>query len=48
MDNFDIPATADRTFVYLSFTEKVPVSDYILSYLNSRGRQRKPAKMAPF
>ncbi len=36
MDNFDIPTAADRTIVYLSFTEKVPVDDYILQYLKSR------------
>jgi hypothetical protein len=43
MDNFDIPATADRNYVYLSFTDKVPVGDYILAYLNSR---RLPANAA--
>jgi hypothetical protein len=43
MENFDIPATADRTFVYLSFSEKVPVSDYILAYLNSRRLPVNPA-----
>lgn len=42
MENFDIPATADRTFVYLSFTEKVQVDDYILAYLKSRNFKATP------
>jgi hypothetical protein len=36
MENFDIPATADRNFVYVSFSEKVPVRDYLRAYLDSR------------
>jgi hypothetical protein len=36
MENFDIPATADRGFVYVSFSEKVPVRDYLRTYLDTR------------
>ena len=43
MDNFDIPATADRNFVYLSFSDKVAVDDYILAYLKSRGFKATPS-----
>jgi hypothetical protein len=43
MDNFDIPANADRSFVYLSFSEKVPVDDYILRYLKAREFKVNPS-----
>ena len=43
MDNFDIPSTADRNMVYLSFTEKVSVDDYILQYLRVRDFKVNPA-----
>jgi hypothetical protein len=41
--NFDIPTTADRSVVYLSFTEKVPVDDYILQYLRVRDFKVNPS-----
>ena len=43
MDNFDIPATADRNFVYISFSEKIGVDEYILKYLRVRSFKASPS-----
>jgi hypothetical protein len=46
MDNFDIPAFADRSVVYVSFSEKVPVESYVRHYLSDRQLGAVPSALA--
>ncbi len=42
MDKYDFPSHADRTGVYVNFSEKVPLESYLRDYLKGRKMPIEP------